>query len=184
MDVYPSAWPQLDWAQRIAYVVRSSYHLIGPLFALHAFLAVYLLLFGSQAALDGFADYLLHALPLGVCVVCVRSLANGFWNVQAGAVGLKLRGYTLAFALWPIYVGTLVRAVLRTPLPHIATPKRRTVEAHPRLVVAQLVLTALLVAGILSRLGDPVGASLVLTMVFALAVIAIQVYAVAAAMRP
>ena len=184
MEAYPRAWRHLDWSQRIAYMVRSSYHLVGALFALHAVLAVYLLLFGSQAALDGFRDYLLHALPLVVTVVGVRALANGFWNVQADAVGLKWRGYTLAFALWPVYIGALVRAVLRIPLPHIATPKRRTVEAHPRLVVAQLTLIALFVVGIVSRLGNPIGASLVLTMIFALAAIAIQAYAVAAAMRP
>jgi cellulose synthase (UDP-forming) len=184
MEVYPRAWRNLGWSQRIAYLVRSSYHLIGPVFAAHAILAAYLLLFGSDAAIDGFADYLLHALPLVAAVLGVRTLANAFWNVQADAVGVKWRGYTLAFALWPIYIGTLIRAVLRIPLPHIATPKRRTVEAHPRLVIAQVALIALLGAGIAARLGDPIGGSLVVAMIFALAAIAIQGYAVAAAIRP
>jgi len=184
MEVYPRVWPQLRWSQRIAYLVRSSYHLIGPVFAAHAFLAVYLLLFGSDGAIRGFGSYLLRAVPLGAAVVGVRALANSCWNVQADAVGVKWRGYTLAFALWPIYIGTFVRAVLRIPLPHIATPKRRTVEAHPRLVVAQLVLIALLAAGIVARLGDLGAPGMLMTVSFALAAIAIQAYAVVAAMRP
>jgi cellulose synthase (UDP-forming) len=184
MEVYPRLWRQLSWPQRIAYLVRSSYHLIGPVFAVHALLAVYLLFFGSTANLDGFAAYLLGAVPLIAAVVGVRALANAFWNVQADAVGIKWRGYTLAFALWPIYIGSLIRAVLRIPLPHIATPKRRAVAAHPRLVVAQLALTALLAAGIVMRLGEPMGLGLAVTMTFALGAIAIQAYAVAAAMRP
>ncbi len=184
IDVYPRVWRQLSWSQRIAYLVRSSYHLIGPVFAVHAFLAVYLLLFGSAAALEGFAAYVLGAVPLIAAVVGARALANTFWNVQADAVGIKWRGYTLAFALWPIYLGTLVRAVLGIPLPHIATPKRRAVEAHPRLVVAQLALIALLALGIATRLGAPINLGLVVTTGFAIGAIAIQAYAVAAAMRP
>jgi hypothetical protein len=114
----------------------------------------------------------------------VRALANTLWNVQVDAVGLKWRGYALAYALWPVYTGALIRAMLRIPLPHIATPKRRTVEAHPRLVMAQVVLIALLAAGCVARLGDAMGSSLAITMSFALASIAVQGYAVAAAMRP
>src|SRR4030095_6389797 len=184
MEVYPRLLPRLTWRQRIAYLVRGTYYLIGPLFALHAFLAVYTLLVGSRATVDGFAEYLLRALPLVASVVSVRALANLFWNVQRDAVGLKWRGYTLAFALWPVYTGTFVRALLRIPLPHIATPKRRIAEAHPRLVLAQLVTIALLGLGLGARLGDAMSMNLAVTMLFALAAIAIQGYAVMAALRP
>ena len=184
VDVYPRLLRKLSWPQRIAYLVRGTYYLIGPLFALHAFLAVYTLLFGGPAAVDGFAEYLLRALPLAASVVGVRALANLFWNPQADAVGFKWRGYTLACALWPVYTGTFVRALLRIPLPHIATPKRRIAEAHPRLVVAQLVTIALLGLGIIARLGGPMSVSVAVTMGFAASAIAIQGYAVAAALRP
>lgn len=184
VEVYPHLLRKLTWPQRIAYLVRGTYYLIGPLFAVHTFLAISTLLFGSRAAVDGFAEYVLCALPLAASVVSVRALANLFWNVQADAVGFKWRGYTLAFALWPVYTGAFVRAVLRIPLPHIATPKRRIAEAHPRLVMAQLVTITLLALGIVARLGDPMGASLAVTMAFALAAIAIQGYAVTAALRP
>jgi cellulose synthase (UDP-forming) len=183
-EVYPHIWRNLTWSQSIAYLVRFTYYLIGPVFAAHATLAVYTLLFGSAATVDGFAEYLLRALPLAAAVVGVRALANALWNVQAEAVGFKWRGYTLAFALWPVYTGAFIRAILRIPLPHIATPKRRTAEAHPRLVMAQLTLIALLASGIVARLGEPIGASLAVTIAFALAAIAIQAYAVAAAIRP
>ena len=184
IEVFPRSWPQLSGPQRIAYLVRATYYLIGPLFALHAMLAVYTLLLGNDTEVAGFAEYLLRALPLAAAIVGVRALANALWNVQADAVGFKWRGYALAYALWPVYTGALIRAVLRIPLPHIATPKRRTAEAHPRLVIAQVVLIGLLAAGFVARVGEPFGASLAVTMSFALAAIAIQGYAVAAAMRP
>jgi len=183
-EVYPRLLGSLTWSQRIAYLVRGTYYLIGPLFALHAFLAIYVLLFGSRAAVDSFAEYLVRAVPLAASVVTVRALANLFWNVQRDAVGFKWRGYTLAFALWPVYTGTFIRALLRIPLPHIATPKRRIAEAHPRLVAAQLVTIALLGLGLVVRLGAPIGLGVAITMLCALAMIAIQGYAVRAALRP
>ncbi len=184
IETYPRLLPSLGWRQRIAYLVRGTYYLIGPVFALHVFLAVYALLLGSRAVIDGFAEYLFRALPLATSILAVRALANLFWNVQSDAVGFKWRGYTLAFALWPVYTGAFVRALLRIPLPHIATPKRRIAEAHPRLVLAQLATILLLGIGLAVRLGDPIGTSLAATMLFALAAIAIQGYAVAAALRP
>jgi cellulose synthase (UDP-forming) len=183
MEVYPHIFWSLAPGQHVAYLVRFTYYLIGPVFAVHALLAVWALLFGSRETIDDFADYLLHALPLAIAVVAVRALANVFWNIQVEAVGFKWRGYTLAFALWPVYTGAFIRAALRIPLPHIATPKRRTAEAHPRLVGAQLAMITLLGGGILVHVGSPMGLSLAVTMAFALAAIAIQGYAVAAAMR-
>ena len=184
LEEYPRVWHRLTWAQRIAYLVRSTFYLIGPLFAAHALFAVYVLCWGSEGAVDAFAQYLVHALPLVIAVLMVRSLANTLWNVQADAVGLKWRGYTLACALWPVATGSLVRAVLRRPLPHIATPKRRTVEAHPRLVVAQVALIIAMAIGFITRLGEPIDAALAIDMGFAAMVIAIHAYAVAAALRP
>ena len=58
LELYPRVWPQLTWSQRIAYLVRSRFYLIGPVFAAHAFFAVYVLLLGTDAALDGFGSYL------------------------------------------------------------------------------------------------------------------------------
>jgi len=184
LEEYPRVWHRLTWAQRIAYLVRSTFYLIGPLFAAHALFAVYVLCWGSRGAVEAFAQYLVHALPLVIAVLMVRSLANTLWNVQADAVGLKWRGYILACALWPVATGSLIRAVLRRPLPHIATPKRRTVEAHPRLVVAQVALIIAMAIGIITRLGEPIDAALAINLGFAVVVIAIHAYAVAAALRP
>jgi cellulose synthase (UDP-forming) len=184
LQEYPAVWSRLTWSQRIAYLVRSTYYLVGPLFAAHALFAVYALGWGSPAAVEAFGQFLVRATPLAIAVISVRSLANTLWNVQADAVGLKWRGYTLAVALWPVATGSLVRALLRLPLPHIATPKRRTAQAHPRLVVAQMALIILLALGIVARLDDPMTTALMVTMGFAAAAIAIHAYAVAAAFRP
>ena len=127
-EVYPRLLGSLTWSQRIAYLVRGTYYLIGPLFALHAFLAIYVLLFGSRAAVDGFAEYLVRAVPLAASVVTVRALANLFWNVQRDALGFKWRGYTLAFALWPVYTGHVHP---RAPAPP-AAPHRDAEAPHRR----------------------------------------------------
>ena len=184
MEVLPQCWPHLSGGQRTAYALRGTYYLIGPLFAVHALLAVYALLLGSAAELEGLADYLLRALPLIGAIVGVRALANALWNVQVDAVGFKWRGYALACALWPVYTGALIRALLRVHLPHTATPKRRTAEAHPRLVMAQVVLIGLLVVACVARMAEPISGSVAIVMGFGLLSVAVQGYAVAAAMRP
>jgi hypothetical protein len=183
-EVYPRVWKDLTWAQRIAYLVRCTYYLIGPVFAVHALLTVLVLCAGSQATVDAFSAYLLRSVPMAAAVVGVRAMANQLWNLQAASVGFKWRGYALALALWPVATGGLVRALLRSPLPHIATPKRRIAEAHPRLVVAQIAMIAILAVGLFMRLGQPIGVDLALTMAFAAAAIAVQAYAVVAALRP
>jgi cellulose synthase (UDP-forming) len=183
-EVYPRVWKDLTWSQRIAYLVRCTYYLGGPLFAVHALLAVNVLAWGSQATVDAFASYLQRSVLLAVAVLGVRRLANDFWNVQTESLGFKWRGYTLAFALWPVATGGLVRAILRRPLPHIATPKRRTAQAHPRLVVAQVTVIVLLAGAILARITGPLGAGDAVVIAFAMATIAIQSYAVVAALRP
>lgn len=183
-EVYPRVWTHLTWRQRIAYLVRSTYYLVGPLFAVHALLAIHVLGWGGESAVNAFATYLVRSVPLAVAVLGVRRLANEFWNVQVESLGFKWRGYTLAVALWPISTAGLVRALLRRPLPHIATPKRRIAEAHPRLVVAQVAMILLLAFGIVTRLAGTMSLSAVIVMAFAAAAIAIQAYAVLAAMRP
>ena len=184
LEVYPRVWKDLTWPQRIAYLVRSTYYLVGPLFAVHALLAVLVLGWGSQAAVNAFSTYLVRSVPLVFVFVTVRRLANEFWNVQVESLGFKWRGYTLAIALWPVSTAGLIRALLRRPLPHIATPKRRIADAHPRLVVAQVTMIVLLALAILARLGGTISLSAVVVIAFAVAAIAIQAYAVLAALRP
>ena len=184
LEVYPRVWKDLTWSQRIAYLVRSTYYLVGPLFAVHALLAVLVLGWGSQAAVSAFSTYLVRSVPLVFVFVTVRRLANEFWNVQVESLGFKWRGYTLAIALWPVSTGGLIRALLRRPLPHIATPKRRIADAHPRLVVAQVAMIVLLALAILARLGGTTSLGAIVVIAFAAAAIAIQAYAVLAALRP
>ncbi len=184
MEVYPRVWPQLSWSQRIAYLVRSSYHLIGPVTR-----GTRVPRGVSAAARDRCGARGLRELPAVRRAAGCSRLGHAGARQQLlerpGRCGRRQVAWLHArLGAWPIYIGTFVRAVLRIPLPHIATPKRRTVEAHPRLVVAQLVLIALLAAGIVARLGDLGAPGVPMTVAFALAAIAIQAYAVVAAMRP
>src|SRR5690606_37982492 len=125
------AWPGfvrrgLTVSQSLAYLVRLTYYLIGPLFLAHA-LAALVVLVRDGAAAAGFVHYPVHAVPLGIAVILIRRLVNDAWNPHEAPAGnaFNWRGYAQAGALWPIYTVALACAALRIPIPHIATPKER-----------------------------------------------------------
>lgn len=183
-------WPRfarrgLTLAQSLAYLVRLTYYLVGPLFLAHA-LAALVVLIRNGAAAAGFVTYLGHALPLGVAVILVRHLVNAAWNPHDAPAGnpFNWRGYAQAAALWPVYSIALVCTFLRIPIPHIATPKERATRPHPLLVAPQLGLVAALGAAIVWRLASGAGTADVVVALFAAAVAAAQLPTILSALRP
>jgi cellulose synthase/poly-beta-1,6-N-acetylglucosamine synthase-like glycosyltransferase len=184
VDVFPWLATRLGFARSCAYLVRLTYYLIGPLFLAHVLAALRVLFGGVGAA--GFASYLLHALPMGIAVILVRSYVNAVWNPHEAPTANRFnwRGYAQAGALWPIYTVALVCAFLHIPIPHIATPKERVEHAHPLLVAPQMALCALIVAAVVWRCAA--GATLVdvPVMLFALATVGAQLPTIHGALRP
>ncbi len=184
------AWPRFTWSgltisQSLAYLVRLTYYLIGPLFLVHALAALVVLVRNGSAA-EGLVSYLIHALPLGVAVILMRRLVNDAWNPHEAPAGnaFNWRGYAQAGALWPIYSVALLCAVLRIPIPHIATPKQRVLHAHPLLVAPQIGMVVTLLAAIAWRLASGAGAADTVVVVFAAAVAAVQLPTILSALKP
>src|SRR5262249_49343005 len=154
--------------QNLAYLVRLTYYLVGPVFLLHAVAALFVLYFGTPVMRAAFADYLVRAAPLAVSALAVRHLSTLFWHQQREAVRIEWRGYALPFAFWPVYTVALLCAFLRVPVPHIPTPKERLTARQLPLAVPQLVLIVLLLGGVATMLPHAGGFPDVVVMLFAL----------------
>lgn len=189
IDVFPRLARRLGLARSLAYLVRLTYYLIGPLFLAHALAALWALAAGGTTA-AGFASYLLHAVPLGLAVILIRQFVNARWNPHqapshaTGGNGFNWRGYAQAGALWPIYTVALACAILHIRIPHISTPKERVTEPQPRLVVPQMALVAALAVAVLGRLAAGPSLADVAVMSFALALIGAQLPTIRGALRP
>jgi cellulose synthase (UDP-forming) len=184
VDVFPRVAVRLGVARSCAYLVRLTYYLIGPLFLVHTLAALQVLITGTGGA--GFASYLLHALPLGIAVILVRTYVNAVWNPHEppSASRFNWRGYAQAGALWPIYTVALVCALLHIPIPHISTPKERVEHAHPLLVAPQMALCAVLVGAVVWRIVGGAGIVDVPVILFTLATIGAQIPTIHGALRP
>jgi cellulose synthase (UDP-forming) len=185
VDVFPRVARRLGVRRSLAYLVRLTYYLIGPLFLVHALAALRVLAVDGAAA-TGFVSYVLHALPLGLAVILVRRFVNATWNPHEplATSGFNWRGYAQAGALWPIYTVALACALLHVRIPHIATPKERVTHAHPALVAPQMALVGTLFAAIGWRLGHGMGAADAFVVLFALGLIGVQLPTIRDALRP
>ncbi len=185
IDVFPRLAGRLGLARSLAYLVRLTYYLIGPLFLVHAAATVHVLLADGPAA-RGFVSYVLRAVPLAIAVLAIRQIANRAWNPHEppGTSRFNWRGYAQAGALWPIYTLALAYAVLHIPVPHIATPKERVTNAQPLLVAPQLALVAVLLAAVGWRLVHGAGMADAFVMAFALALVGAQWPTIQGALRP
>jgi len=149
-STYPAVWRRLTVPQNIAYLLRCTYYLIGPLFLVHALLASALLMFGSELGRQAFTKYLLCSIPMAGAIMMSRRAALSLWNAQ-GAKVMRWRGYVQAFSLWPLYALALSSAMLRMQVGHIATPKVKSGKSHVPLVVPQLALFVVLMVSIAWR---------------------------------
>ena len=184
LTVYPRLWHALRPRQNLAYLVRLTYYLVGPVFLLHAGAALLVLYFGTRVMRADFAEYLIRAAPLAVLALAVRHVTTRFWHQRRDAVRIEWRGYALAFAFWPVYTLAFLCALLRIPAWHIPTPKERRTSRQLHVALPQLVLIALLLGAIAWTLPHARGFPDAVVMLFAFVAAGLQVTAVYAALRP
>jgi len=184
VEAFPALAKRMAVSQSAAYLVRLTYYLIGPLFLLHALAVLAVLLAGDAGARLDFARYLASAAPLGAAVLLVRAVTNRVWNPQRAARGVNPWGYALACALWPVYTVALVCAVLRVPIPHLATPKERNPRPRPLLALPQMVLLTALLAAIGVQAVHGFDATTIAPVSFAAAVAAVQLVVIVPAVAP
>ena len=147
LEVYPRLVRKLSFSQNIAYLVRLTNYLIGPVFLLHMLAAIFALVSGNSTARVEFARYVLYSLPLTASFVLVRHVVLHLWHLEPDALGFHWRGYALTCALWPVYTLAFVYALLRFPVSHLATPKERSARSQLPIVIPQLIVIGLLLGG-------------------------------------
>jgi cellulose synthase (UDP-forming) len=144
----PGLFRRLSPAQRLAYLVRSTYYWIGSLTAVHLGLLAAALFLGGRAARVDVETYLLHYLPLLACYVAIRRQARRCWSHPSTPTGVEWNGMLLVYATWPVYTLAWLMAICRVPLGFRPTPKTPAGDLHPLWLAPQLAIGCALAAGL------------------------------------
>jgi cellulose synthase (UDP-forming) len=150
----PTHLRRLELDQALAYITRMTYYLVGP-FTLISMTAVgAMLYFGRQFGEVHMASYIVHFIPSTITIMVVRALAVTMWEQDPEAGRFHYHGLALALGSWPIYTISLVCALLRLRLPHLATPKQARGGHFWPMVVPQILAVILLLGGIAWRVSQ------------------------------
>jgi cellulose synthase (UDP-forming) len=145
--VYPRLFRRLAWGPRIAYPVRMTKYLIGPIIGVHIALLIGVLLFGSIDTRLGLQQYFVHLTPLAFGDSFIRGLALRRWRHSALSSESLWRAVIITFATWPIYTLAWLMAVSRIPVSFRPTPKSPAGSVNPLWLAPQLVSVILLIFG-------------------------------------
>jgi hypothetical protein len=157
---------RLTLRQMACYAVRFTNYLAGPLLAAH----MAAILVGLLRSSPGLEAYLLNLTPAVVITALIRSFALRRWAADPAArVGFCWKGTSLVIATWPIYVASLLQALLRIRAPFVSTPKVPHAGGISRHVVPQLIAVLALLAAAAWRLGQGGAGSVPMTILWALA---------------
>ena len=178
LSEYPSLVRHLSFSQNVAYLLRCTYYLIGPVFLAHCLAAILILTAGDPQQRAAFSEYLLVAIPFAAVVVLVRRLALGIWHATSSTAQTNWRGYFHTFFQWPVYTLALVFSLLRVKPRHVATPKISEGRSRPWLVTPQAVIAILLVTSVLVRLSEGATGADLLPALFAVGASAAQAIAI------
>ena len=147
LTAYPRLVRRLSPGQRISYGVRMTYYWNGLVIAAHVALTTSVLWLGNEAYVQGYAEYLLHLLPLGVVAILIRQLALRRWRhptlAETSAI-LQIRAIFLVLNTWPVYTAAWILAILRRPLGFRLTPKSAGNSLNPLWLAPHLGAIALL----------------------------------------
>ncbi len=125
---FPRLLPHLTWGQRLAYGVRMTYYLIGPVIAIHILAASIVLLSRNRSAQEDFQEYLLALAPLLLLILLIRHVALRSSRHPSVVVSLLWRAIVLIYATWPVYTLASLMTILRVPFGFRPTPKE---ASHP-----------------------------------------------------
>ncbi|MBI3973850.1 MAG: glycosyltransferase [Chloroflexi bacterium] len=158
-------------AQFVCYATRMTYYLLGPVALINMLALVLMLFFGERLGEHHLVSYLFHFAPAAFTVLLIRTLVLAMWERDPEAGGFHMPGVALALGTWPIYVLSLLCALLRVRVPHLPTPKQVRGGPYLALVLPQLVMVCLLAAGLAWRIARGVDWAALIIIGFALLMI-------------
>ncbi|MFI5180828.1 MAG: glycosyltransferase family 2 protein [Thermoanaerobaculia bacterium] len=146
---YPHAFRGLTGYQRISYLMIGTYFLGGLTSLIYFAIPLLYLLFGRQPAAMILSEYLLHALPVGLCGIAVYLFLQRWLCDPARERGVHWRGTLLKIGAFSVYLEGLVLAVLGVAVPYIPTAKERRAARFWPLARLPLLVIALSAAATL-----------------------------------
>lgn len=149
LSEYPRLFCHLTWGGRMAYAVRTTKYLVGPVIFIHLAVIIAIVALGSESALSVLQEYLGHLMPLALMDIIIRHLALRRWHHYSVATEALWRAIIIIYASWPIYTIAWIMAVLRLPLSFRPTPKNQAIGVNPLWLLPQLITTLLLIGSIL-----------------------------------
>ena len=172
-------WPRLTSGQRLTYAVRMTYYWIGLLTAVHLIVPIFLLFFGNEAGLNSFTNYILHAIPLVLSTLIIRSVAlrhHASTSVKTfleTPVYLQWKPLLLVLGTWPIYTLSWFQALFRVPTGFRPTPKVAAGRGPGLIwVLPQATAIFLILVGVINnivRIGGAIHINVWLLLIFAFA---------------
>jgi cellulose synthase (UDP-forming) len=140
---YPRAFRRLTNHQRIAYLMIGTYYLVGLTTLIYLTIPFLYLWFGAQPAAMFVADYVVHALPVGVIAAAVYRFSQRWLIDPERERGWHWRGMLLKIGAWDVYLRGLLLALGNVAVPYIPTAKERRTGNFLRLAKVPLSIVLL-----------------------------------------
>jgi cellulose synthase (UDP-forming) len=122
---YPRAFRRLTTHQKISYAMIGSYYLVGLTTLIYLSIPLIYLWFGEQPAVLLLAEYVQHALPIGVVGALIYRFVQRWLCDPVRERGWHWRGTLLKIGSWNVFLRGLWLAVLGVEVPYIPTRKER-----------------------------------------------------------
>ena len=162
---------RFDWGQKLCYLTRFTYYLLGTFVALQ--LAILILgLLWPGLRLEEISRRL---LPLTAVGYLAKVTPLRLWALERKARrGFLFSGTSLFASAWPVYLLATVTAALRIQIPFLATPKTAAENTPAWCYLPQLVVSALLLGALGYRLMHWGEAPMPVTALFAVIAVCCQ----------
>ncbi|HEU4521607.1 MAG TPA: glycosyltransferase family 2 protein [Thermoanaerobaculia bacterium] len=146
---YPRAFRTLSFHQKISYFMIGSYYLVGLTSLIYFTIPLLYLWFGAQPAAMILAEYLEHAVPLGLLGLIIYRVSQRWLCDPDRERGWHWRGTLIKLGSWNVYLKGLWLALRGIDVPYIPTAKERklgefwTYAALPLAIIAISAMTTL-----------------------------------------
>jgi cellulose synthase (UDP-forming) len=142
---------RLGFRRKLCYLARFSYYLLGALVFVNM-AAVAVALFWSGLDVEALTR---HLLPFSAFALLARFAALRLFALEPEArSGFLLAGTSLVASSWPVYLLAAASVAARRRLPFLPTPKEASARLPAWSYLPQLAMVALLLGGVLFRLGE------------------------------
>lgn len=145
---YPKVFRRLTMHQRLSYLMIGTYYLVGLTTPIYLAIPLLYLLAGVQPAAMFLADYLVHALPVGVLGIAIYRFAQRWLCDPERERGWHWRGMLLKIGCWSVYLKGFALAAANIAVPYIPTPKERRTGNFLHLAAVPLAVVLLSLAAV------------------------------------